>query len=68
MIADGELNGTVLNDGVNQARATLDLAVNAAKGVKVTEGTNWKLTTDGTKSVRVPYLPVTPSNYKDFMK
>lgn len=67
-IADGEMNGTVLNDGVNQARATLDLAINAAKGLPVTEGTAWKLTTDGTKAVRVPYLPVTPKNYKDFQK
>lgn len=67
-IADGEMNGTVLNDGVNQARATLDLAVNAAKGLSVTEGSDWSLTTDGTKAVRVPYLPVTPKNYKDFQK
>lgn len=67
-IANGEMNGTVLNDGVNQARATLDLAINAALGKTVTDGTNWKLTTDGTKAVRVPYLPVTPANYKDFLK
>ena len=31
-IADGEMDGTVLNDGVNQARATVDLAINAAYG------------------------------------
>lgn len=67
-IANGEMNGTVLNDGVHQADATLDLAVNAAMGKPVTDGTKWVLTTDGTKAVRVPYLPVTPQNYKDFMK
>jgi methyl-galactoside transport system substrate-binding protein len=67
-IAAGEMNGTVLNDGVNQARATVDLAVNAALGKPVTDGTKWVLTTDGTKAVRVPYLPVTPLNYKDFKK
>jgi len=67
-IADGELNGTVLNDGVNQSRATIDLAINAAMGKPVTEGTQWKLTTDGTKAVRVAYLPVTPKNYQDFRK
>jgi methyl-galactoside transport system substrate-binding protein len=67
-IADGEMNGTVLNDGVNQSRATLDLAINAAQGKNVTDGTAWKLTTDGTKAVRVPYLPVTPKNYKEFRK
>jgi len=66
-IAEGELNGTVLNDGVNQARATIDLAINAALGkANATEGTNWKLDTDGTKAVRVPYVAVTPKNYKNF--
>jgi methyl-galactoside transport system substrate-binding protein len=65
-IADGEMNGTVLNDGVNQARATLDLAKNAAMGKAATADTSWKLDTDGTKAVRVPYVAVTPENYKDF--
>ena len=67
-IQDGEMNGTVLNDGVNQSRATVDLAINAAQGKAVTDGTSWTLTTDGTKAVRVPYLPVTPANYKEFRK
>lgn len=67
-IAAGEMNGTVLNDGVNQARATLDLAINAAMAKPVTEGTAWKLAADGTKAVRVPYVAVTPKNYKDFQK
>jgi methyl-galactoside transport system substrate-binding protein len=67
-IADGEMNGTVLNDGVNQSRATLDLAINAAMGKNVTEGTAWTLSTDGTKAVRVAYLPVTPKNYQEFRK
>ena len=66
MIADGQMNGTVLNDGVNQARATIELAVNAAMGNDVTEGTDWTIVEDGTKSVRVPYVAVTPDNYKDF--
>ncbi len=65
-IADGEMNGTVLNDGVNQARATLDLAKNAAMGSDAVAGTDWVLDTDGTKAVRVPYVAVTPENYKDF--
>lgn len=65
-IADGEMMGTVLNDGVNQSRAALDLAINAAMGLNVTEGTRWTLSTDGSKAVRVPYLPVTPSNYQEF--
>ena len=65
-IADGEMNGTVLNDGINQSRATLDLAVNAAMGKDVLAGTSWKLDTDGTKAVRVPYVAVTPDNYTEF--
>lgn len=64
-IADGELDGTVLNDGVNQARATLDLAINAAMGKDVTAGTAWTLQA-ATKAVRVPYVAVTPENYQDF--
>ncbi len=65
-IADGEMNGTVLNDGVNQSRATIDLAVNAAKGMDVTSGTNWVLENNTTKAVRVAYVAVTPDNYEDF--
>lgn len=66
-IADGELDGTVLNDGVNQARATLDLAINAAMGKDVTAGTEWTLQAEA-KAVRVPYVAVTPENYQDFQK
>ncbi len=65
-IADGEMNGTVLNDGVNQSRATLDLAINAAMGKDVTAGTSWKVENQNTKAVRVAYVPVTPENYQDF--
>lgn len=67
-IAEGELDGTVLNDGVNQARATIDLAINAAMGKDVVADTNWKLTSDGAKAVRVAYVGVTPENYQDFQK
>ncbi len=67
-IADGEMNGTVLNDGKNQARATVDLAVNAAMGKNVTEGTNWKVQTNGTKAVRVAYIGVTAANYMEYKK
>ncbi|NQT59695.1 MAG: galactose/glucose ABC transporter substrate-binding protein MglB [Bacteroidetes bacterium] len=65
-IADGEMNGTVLNDGVNQARATLDLAKNVAMGNDVTAGNSWVVDTDGSKAVRVAYVAVTPENYQDF--
>ncbi len=65
-IADGEMMGTVLNDGVNQARATIDLAMNAAEGKDATAGTSWVIENQDTKAVRVPYVPVTPENYQDF--
>ncbi|MCK5762328.1 MAG: substrate-binding domain-containing protein, partial [Candidatus Izimaplasma sp.] len=66
-IGTGDMNGTVLNDGVNQARATLDLAVNAANGVDVLEGTDWVLDSIYvTKAVRVSYVAVTADNYTDF--
>jgi methyl-galactoside transport system substrate-binding protein len=67
-VADGELDGTVLNDGINQARATLDLALNAALGKGITEGTSWKIDNNQAKAVRVPYVAVTPENYKEFMR
>lgn len=66
-IESGDMNGTVLNDGVNQARATLDLAINAAEGKDVLDGTDWVLdSTTGTKAVRVAYVAVDASNVADF--
>jgi len=65
-IEDGEMNGTVLNDGVGQARATIDLAINAAEDKDVIEGTEWVIENITTKAVRVPYVAVTPENYEDF--
>lgn len=52
--------GTVLNDPLNQGKATLELAINAANGKDVLEGTSWKL--DDTKAVRVPYVAITKEN------
>lgn len=67
MIGEGTMNGTVLNDGVNQARATIDLAINAAKGLDVTEGTSWTIDDMATtKAVRVAYVAVTADNYADY--
>jgi len=66
-IGSGDMNGTVLNDGENQAKATLDLAVNAANGVDILDGTAWVIDSPtGTKAVRVSYVPVTADNYSDF--
>lgn len=50
----GFLVGSVVNDALNQAQATFDLAFNAAQGKEVLADTDWKL--DENKAVRVPYL------------
>lgn len=66
MIEAGTMNGTVLNDGENQAIATVQLAVNAALGNEITEGTSWTIENDTTKAVRVPYVGVTIANVAEF--
>ncbi len=63
LIEKGVLAGTVLNDAVNQSKATFELVKNLANGKPATEGTEWKL--DG-KVVRVPYVGVDKSNLVDF--
>lgn len=65
LISESEVNGTVLNDGYNQAKATLELASNLAAGKDPLEGTSWTLTD---KAVRVPYAGVDMDNYKDFVR
>ncbi len=55
LIKDGQMQGTVLNDANNQARAAFELANNLAKGKAAGEGTNWKIEN---KVVRVPYVGV----------
>ncbi len=66
MIEAGTMQGTVLNDGVNQAVATIELAVNAAQGNDVVQGTDWVIENEETKAVRVPYVGVTIANVADF--
>ncbi len=58
------MNGTVLNDGNNQAKAVIDLAANIANGKDPIADTEWTL--DEVKAVRVPYVAVTKDNYQDF--
>lgn len=55
LIESGEMQGTVLNDGINQAKATLQLTHNLAQGKPAGEGTNWVIEN---KVVRVPYVGV----------
>lgn len=60
LIKQDILTGTVLNDPLNQGKATVELAINAAKGKDFLEGTNWQL--DDTKAVRVPYVAISLDN------
>lgn len=55
LIKSGEMQGTVLNDGPGQAKATVQLAKNLAEGKAPGEGTDWVIEN---KVVRVPYVGV----------
>ena len=55
LIKDGQMQGTVLNDANNQAKAAFELANNLANGKAAGEGTNWNIEN---KIVRVPYVGV----------
>lgn len=65
MVENGDVAGTVLNDGINQGQATYEIAKNLAEGKKPTEGTKWELKD---KVLRVPYVGVDKDNLKDFKK
>jgi len=67
MIGDGDLTGTVLHDGQAVARAAIDLAINAALGNDILEGTDYELDSSSTKAVRIPFVPITYSNYLDYL-
>jgi methyl-galactoside transport system substrate-binding protein len=62
-VEEGSLLGTVLNDGLNQGKATFDLAYAAATGSSISAA-GW--TIDRGKYVWVPYQMVTKENYKQF--
>lgn len=59
-IKSGYMLGSVLNDAKSQGTATVQLAINAALGKDVLDGTEWKL--DENKAVRVPYVGITKEN------
>ncbi|QQF84435.1 galactose/glucose ABC transporter substrate-binding protein MglB [Histophilus somni] len=65
LIKKGEMAGTVLNDGVNQGKAVVQLAKNLAQGKPATEGTNWKLEK---RVVRIPYVGIDKDNLNEFLK
>ncbi|MDR9829527.1 galactose/glucose ABC transporter substrate-binding protein MglB [Vibrio sp. FNV 38] len=58
LVRSGEMQGTVLNDASNQAKATFELTRNLAHGKEAGEGTEWKIVN---KIVRVPYVGVDAS-------
>lgn len=59
LIKKGEMQGTVLNDAGNQAKATFELAKNLAEGKEAGAGTDWDIQQ---KIVRVPYVGVDKSD------
>ncbi|MBE2894298.1 galactose/glucose ABC transporter substrate-binding protein MglB [Spirabiliibacterium falconis] len=65
LIKNGQIAGTVLNDGVNQAQAVVDLSNNLAKGKPAAEGTKWEVKN---RNVRVPYVGVDADNLDKFLK
>lgn len=56
-IKKGTVIGTVLQSPLSQAKAVVDMSLNAALGKNPTDGTIWTL--DELKAVRVPYVPIT---------
>lgn len=64
-LEEGTLLGTVLNDAVNQGRATFALSYELAKGNTPTSASIGYTITDG-KYVWVPYQMVTKENYQQF--
>lgn len=65
LIKKGDIAGTVLNDGVNQGKAVVQLANNLAQGKPAVEGTKWELKD---RVVRIPYVGVDKDNLSEFLK
>lgn len=60
LIRSGVMLGSVLTSPYDAARATIDMCINAAKGVDVLEGTEWEFSED--KIVRIPDAKITIDN------
>lgn len=65
LIKKGDIAGTVLNDGITQGKAVVQLSNNVATGKTATEGTQWTLQN---KVLRIPYVGVDKDNLSDFLK
>ena len=61
LVESGQMQGTVLNDADNQAKATFQLAKNLADGNEAGYGTEWVIED---KVVRVPYVGVDRESLK----
>ncbi len=64
-MAKGELLGTVLNDAVNQGKATVNVAAAAVQGKEINAENIGYEVTDG-KYVWIPYVKVTVENMDQF--
>lgn len=64
LIKKGEMAGTVLNDGVNQGKAIVQMSHNLANGKPATEGTKWELKD---RIVRIPYVGIDADNLAEFL-
>lgn len=65
LVKSGALAGTVLNDGVTQGKAIVELVNNLADGKAIAEGTKWELKE---KVLRIPYVGVDKDNLAEFLK
>lgn len=65
-IKKGTVVGTVLQSPMDQAKAVVDISLNAATGKNPLEGTKWSF--DEVKAVRVPYVKVTLDNINEALE
>lgn len=65
LVQKGEIAGTVLNDGVSQGKAVVQMSNNLATGKPATEGTQWQLKD---RVVRIPYVGIDKDNLAEFLK
>lgn len=65
LIKKGEIAGTVLNDGITQGKAIVQLSNNLVAGKPITEGTKWVLKE---KVLRIPYVGIDKDNLSEFLK
>ncbi len=65
LIKKGEILGTVLNDGVNQGKAIMQMSKNLAEGKDPVAGTKYKI--QG-QVVKIPYVAVDADNLNQFLK